>query len=142
MTTRFRVVGSAFAAAALAIATVVLLSGSVATLADPPSGGAACGGIAGLPCPQGCVCVDDPHDDCNPKRGGADCIGICRPAPGSPSNQDCSGGASESFTEGSFAYCDPTKEPGVGENLACSVSYTCAKDGTWLCINLDGTPTQ
>jgi hypothetical protein len=37
----------------------------------------ACGGIAGLPCPQGQTCVDDPRDDCDPKKGGADCGGIC-----------------------------------------------------------------
>ncbi|MGH2614461.1 MAG: hypothetical protein ACRDJC_04430 [Thermomicrobiales bacterium] len=36
-----------------------------------------CGGIAGIPCPEGFTCVDDPRDDCDPKRGGADCIGIC-----------------------------------------------------------------
>lgn len=37
----------------------------------------ACGGIAGIRCPQGKTCVDDPADDCDPKRGGADCPGIC-----------------------------------------------------------------
>ncbi len=36
-----------------------------------------CGGIAGLPCPKGYTCVDDPSDDCDPQNGGADCIGIC-----------------------------------------------------------------
>ena len=38
----------------------------------------ACGGIAGTRCPQGKTCVDDPTDDCDPKRGGADCPGICK----------------------------------------------------------------
>ena len=38
-----------------------------------------CGGIAGLPCPEGQVCVDDPNDDCDPERGGADCSGLCKP---------------------------------------------------------------
>ncbi|MCI0562334.1 MAG: Kazal-type serine protease inhibitor family protein [Nitrososphaera sp.] len=36
-----------------------------------------CGGIQGLPCPDGQVCVDDPKDDCDPEKGGADCSGIC-----------------------------------------------------------------
>lgn len=36
-----------------------------------------CGGIAGFPCPDGLQCVDDPADDCNPAKGGADCPGIC-----------------------------------------------------------------
>ena len=37
----------------------------------------ACGGFAGTPCPGIGKCVDDPSDDCDPKAGGADCIGIC-----------------------------------------------------------------
>jgi len=36
-----------------------------------------CGGIAGFPCPDGKKCVDDPSDNCDPARGGADCSGIC-----------------------------------------------------------------
>jgi hypothetical protein len=36
-----------------------------------------CGGIAGIACPQGLVCTDDPQDDCDPDDGGADCGGIC-----------------------------------------------------------------
>jgi hypothetical protein len=52
----------------------------------PPKGSSAygdkeprqmCGGIAGFPCPEGKKCVDDPSDNCDPARGGADCIGIC-----------------------------------------------------------------
>jgi hypothetical protein len=139
MTTK-RIARIAIATAVLAIATVVLFSGSAATFADPPGGGAFCGGIAGIPCPEGCVCVDDPRDDCNPKRGGADCSGICKPAPNSPANQDCSGGASESIADGSFAGCDPMKEPGVGENPSCSEVYTCTRDGVWLCIALVQSP--
>lgn len=37
-----------------------------------------CGGIAGIRCPTGKTCVDDPSDSCDPKRGGADCPGICQ----------------------------------------------------------------
>lgn len=40
---------------------------------DAPS----CGGFAGLRCPDGLTCIDDPRDDCDPKRGGADCMGVC-----------------------------------------------------------------
>lgn len=36
-----------------------------------------CGGIAGFPCKEGEICVDDPRDNCDPDRGGADCPGIC-----------------------------------------------------------------
>lgn len=37
-----------------------------------------CGGFAGIACPSGFECVDDPHDGCDPDLGGADCGGICR----------------------------------------------------------------
>jgi hypothetical protein len=43
----------------------------------PDPGIIQCGGFAGLPCPDGFTCVDDPRDDCSPCRGGADCGGIC-----------------------------------------------------------------
>lgn len=36
-----------------------------------------CGGFAGLTCPDGRTCVDDPSDNCDPDNGGADCIGMC-----------------------------------------------------------------
>ena len=36
-----------------------------------------CGGIAGIACPDGQTCVDNPDDDCDPNAGGADCGGIC-----------------------------------------------------------------
>ncbi|KAG6034684.1 hypothetical protein E4U41_006448 [Claviceps citrina] len=36
-----------------------------------------CGGFAGLRCPKGLYCYDVPNDGCNPKNGGADCIGVC-----------------------------------------------------------------
>ncbi|MES1183298.1 MAG: hypothetical protein ABUL60_05755 [Myxococcales bacterium] len=39
--------------------------------------GPACGGIAGIACPGDGKCADDPSDSCDPKAGGADCIGIC-----------------------------------------------------------------
>jgi hypothetical protein len=38
-----------------------------------------CGGFAGIPCPPGLICRDDPRDDCDPNNGGADCGGICVP---------------------------------------------------------------
>jgi hypothetical protein len=41
--------------------------------------GIACGGLIGLPCPDGYVCVDDANDSCDPTTGGADCIGVCVP---------------------------------------------------------------
>ena len=43
-----------------------------------PAPGLFCGGIAGIPCPGGGRCVDDPSDSCDPSNGGADCGGICQ----------------------------------------------------------------
>lgn len=45
--------------------------------ASPGTASVRCGGFAGLPCPGGGRCVDDPSDDCDPANGGADCIGMC-----------------------------------------------------------------
>ncbi|EAA31402.1 hypothetical protein GE21DRAFT_6997 [Neurospora crassa] len=40
--------------------------------------GAFCGGFAAIPCADAKqICVDDPRDDCDPKKGGADCGGVC-----------------------------------------------------------------
>ncbi len=36
-------------------------------------------GLAGIPCPEGSVCVDDPRDECDRQAGGADCDGLCAP---------------------------------------------------------------
>lgn len=36
-----------------------------------------CGGIAAIACPGAGTCVDDPSDNCNPDKGGADCGGVC-----------------------------------------------------------------
>ena len=38
-----------------------------------------CGGFIGIACPSGLRCIDDPRDSCDPKKGGADCGGICIP---------------------------------------------------------------
>jgi hypothetical protein len=48
----------------------------------PPHGGGQgdapmCGGFAGVACPGGGLCVDDPDDGCDPESGGADCSGHC-----------------------------------------------------------------
>ncbi len=67
------------------IASVAICCGvaacSGADVPDEPTGSAFCGGIAGIACPDGQACVDDPGDDCDPQQGGADCGGICVDAP-------------------------------------------------------------
>ena len=44
----------------------------------PPVDKVSCGGFAGIACPGGGKCADDPTDSCDPKAGGADCGGICQ----------------------------------------------------------------
>ncbi len=44
---------------------------------DPsPSTTLRCGGLAGLRCPSGYLCADDPEEGCGPAT---DCMGICVP---------------------------------------------------------------
>ena len=72
----------------VALAAFLVLAGGVVGLttptiaAKPPKpgscGGQFCGGFAGIRCPEGFTCVDNPCDDCNPKTGGADCGGLCK----------------------------------------------------------------
>lgn len=44
---------------------------------EPAPSGPFCGGFAGIECPGAGTCQDDPGDDCDPARGGADCGGLC-----------------------------------------------------------------
>jgi len=66
-----------------------------------------CGGIAGIACPEGKVCVDDPNDECDPNAGGADCGGICvdQPAPAF-----CGGIAGIPCPEGESCVDDPNDD--------------------------------
>ncbi len=87
-------------AALTAAAWLVLPFGTVAAQeaeAAPPTE-QPCGGFAGLACPEGYSCVDDPRDDCNQRAGDADCSGICSAA----------GGGDDSRLEGSSgkAHCN------------------------------------
>jgi len=88
---------------------------------DGPDKPKACGGFAGLPCPDGMDCVDDPSDDCDPKAGGADCIGICvekEPPPYEPcAGKECGDACT---------VCDPS-DPSCAET---GVLKVCHKDGT------------
>lgn len=70
-----------------------------------------CGGIAGIQCPTGLTCIDDPTDRCDPDCGGADCGGICVEVEGS----QCDGFAGFQCETG--LQCFDSK--GDGCSLAC-----------------------
>jgi hypothetical protein len=67
-----------------------------------------CGGFAGLQCPSGQECVDDPSDGCDPKHGGADCNGICKPQAPAPAVTHCGGFAGLQCPSGQECVDDPS----------------------------------
>ena len=80
-----RVICSLSVLAVVVFGAGALLSSSTTEAAGP--GGQPCAGFAGLECPSPRqICVDDPRDNCDPKTGGRDCIGICR-GPGGGNTQ-------------------------------------------------------
>lgn len=66
-----------------------------------------CGGIAGIGCASGRVCVDDRSDSCDPAAGGRDCGGICV-----PNRQVCGDAICGAGTECCNASCGICTEPG------------------------------
>lgn len=86
--------------------------------APPPSGekpGPPCGGIAGLPCPEGSTCVDDPRDDCDPTRSGADCIGMC--VRGEAKRAECS------YDDPALKYVSKSPEQCAAIRFFCEEGY-------------------
>jgi hypothetical protein len=112
-----------------------------------PLGGEPCGGIAGIPCPEGFICVDDPGDDCDPKRGGADCGGICVRGSGEPCGKTRCGpgeyccnpscGTCVPLNGGCAAVvCDPDPEPWPGERCGktiCPRGQVCCNASCGIC---------
>ncbi|MFN3198282.1 MAG: hypothetical protein ACE366_07660 [Bradymonadia bacterium] len=85
---------------------------------DP--GGQMCGGFAGLECPDGQQCIDDPNDDCDPRNGGADCAGICVEGPAM-----CS-----PIRPGEYGDCRAVIGYGIGLNGQCQAISGCGCDET------------
>jgi hypothetical protein len=101
-------------------ASLLAFTSIAAVGCDPGEGeGAFCGGIAGIACPAGQTCIDDPSDDCDPEHGGADCGGICveetNPCAAvlCPVNTECvvKGGQAQCVTRCGDATC--------GEGMVC-----------------------
>lgn len=142
---------------------LVMVSMAVGCAADVASSEAelrsSCGGFAGFPCPLGEVCVDDRSDDCDPERGGADCLGVCRNAGG---RRDCRRGPGVSFVARSPEQCAairfvcaPGTEPffdacGCGCAPArvpcgpttCAAGQVCCNESCGICTEPDGLCTQ
>lgn len=93
-----------------------------------------CGGIAGIACPDGQRCVDDPSDDCDPNNGGADCGGICVGG-GTPTNPCaavlCEAGT-ECIAEGGSARCVPINEK-CGD-VVCPAGTECCNPLMSICV--------
>jgi hypothetical protein len=70
-----------------------------------------CAGFAGFQCSAG-ECIDNPNDDCDPERGGADCGGICILSCGFSANRSCD--ASEACVDNPFDNCNPTRDVDCG----------------------------
>lgn len=41
-----------------------------------------CGGPTGIPCREGLVCVDNPQDNCDPRKSDVKCFGTCKKTAG------------------------------------------------------------
>jgi hypothetical protein len=73
-----------------------------------------CGGIAGIACPEGQVCVNDPTDTCDPALGGADCGGVCVP------DTDACPDAATLWQQGCPLFCENGFATGDDGCLTCS----------------------
>jgi hypothetical protein len=73
-----------------------------------------CGGFAGLQCPDGLSCVDDPADSCDPMQGGADCMGMC-----------VEGGATDDDTACDFAANPDKNYIGKSPDACATMKFAC-----------------
>ncbi len=92
--------------------------------------GAFCGGIAGIPCPDGQVCVDDPSDDCDPRAGGADCGGICTSKSDPCASVRCPSGT-QCVADGESVRCAPTG--GACGDTVCPAGTQCCNPLMSIC---------
>jgi hypothetical protein len=124
-------------------------NGLCVMVTDACTGPGFCGGIAGFPCPPGSTCVDDPNDDCDPTRGGADCGGICvreeKPLTcGGFSGKTCPDGyacvddaSDDCDPAGGGADCPGICQPAPGKG--CSSDADCPQIGAPCRLCADGT---
>ncbi len=108
-----------------------------------------CGGIAGLPCPEGFACVDNPRDNCDPSQGGVDCSGICvRPDPTPCSLIRCAPGRRCCPLCGGRCLLpeEPCTEAVCGEadcnGVTCDPGHYCCNPSCQHCVALGELCTQ
>lgn len=103
-----------------------------------------CGGVLGLSCPSGQLCIDDPADKCDPAAGGRDCVGTCVVPTGSlcggfvaaqcPAAQRCIADPLQPPQGADFAnICVQSPVCGGFAHLGCPASYTCVDDPADTC---------
>jgi hypothetical protein len=102
-----------------------------------------CGGIAGIQCVgRDEYCVDNPYDNCNPAKGGADCGGICVKKTSAPSGSSSDPCALMRCKAGT--HCDPCNGHAqcVTDGGSCIVpcNLNCVKNKP-KCTICDGHPT-
>lgn len=95
-----------------------------------------CGGFAAFACPGAGTCEDDPRDDCDPQKGGADCSGICT----CPVREVCQNGQ---VWNGSPEVCACAATDGSGEpekcgDTVCAEGMVCCNASCGICAPPDG----
>jgi hypothetical protein len=94
-------------------------SSSVSSMSSSVSSAIFCGGIAGIQCPSGMDCIDNPNDSCDPKHGGADCGGICVTGSSSSSSASSIQSSSKSFSS-AFAVASSISSKAMSSSASVS----------------------
>ena len=100
--------------------------------------GPRCGGFAGLRCPGSGTCEDDPGDSCDPRRGGADCGGICA----CRAIADCQNGTVWDGSPGVCACVPATPAPDKCGNNTCASGEYCCNASCGICAPKGGACIQ
>jgi hypothetical protein len=123
-----------------ALIGLVVLGGFSGCGPEGPPDGEFCGGIAGIPCPDGSSCVDDPSDDCDPRTGGADCGGICVPGTNPCAAALCPV-QTECVVRDGEAVCVPIGGEPCGERT-CGAGMVCCNASCGICTPPGGACIQ
>lgn len=111
----FLMVFAALTLSACGVESAVDAFDSESALRGGPNAAQSCGGFAGLVCPDGYECVDDPSDSCDPDAGGADCIGTCQKVRGGGGGGGGNGGG-----------CDHKRNQYLGDTEECAtIRFSC-----------------